>query len=303
MKIYINPGHGGSDSGAVGIGGRQEKDDALKYASAVADKLRTAGHTVKLERDSDYFISVTQIAQKANEWGAEMFIAFHRNSGGGQGAECLIVSSASETSKNLAQAIQNALIAVGFENRGVKVQDKNTYVLSHTNCPATTIECGFMDSQIDNDLFDSKFESICIGIANAVLSIAGGSIKIEKEEELKPVNQKAAEEFVGNLYWNVLGREADRSGWDEWVSALLERRMTPEQVAYNFYFSDEEMKQKDANEAFIQELYKGLIGRDADADGLAYWSAGSYKNLSREDLFNAFVQSSEFLKVKTNIGF
>lgn len=126
---------------------------------------------------------------------------------------------------------------------------------------------------------------------------------LQKEEPMKPVNQKAAEEFIGNLYWNVLGREADRSGWDEWVSALLERRMTPEQVAYNFYFSDEEMKQKDANEDFIQELYRGLIGRDADADGLEYWSKGSYKDMSREDLFYAFVRSSEFLPIKEKMGF
>jgi N-acetylmuramoyl-L-alanine amidase len=302
-KIYINPGHGGADSGAVGIGGRQEKDDALRYASAVAEKLRAAGHDVKLERDGDYLINVKDIAAKANAWGADYFIAFHRNSGGGTGAECLIVSSASAKSREMAQAIQNALAAVGFKNRGVKVQDKNTYVLSHTTMPATTIECGFIDNAGDNALFDSKFEQICSGIANAVFDVVGGSVPQGKEETLKPVNQKAAEEFIGNLYWNVLGREADRSGWDEWVSALLERRMTPEQVAYNFYFSDEEMKQKDANEDFIQELYRGLIGRDADADGLEYWSKGSYKDMSREDLFYAFVRSSEFLSIKEKMGF
>ena len=302
-KIYINPGHGGADSGAVGIGGRQEKDDALRYASAVAEKLRAAGHDVKLERDGDYLINVKDIAAKANAWGADYFIAFHRNSGGGTGAECLIVSSASAKSREMAQAIQNALAAVGFKNRGVKVQDKNTYVLSHTTMPATTIECGFIDNAGDNALFDSKFEQICSGIANAVFDVVGGSVPQGKEETLKPVNQKAAEEFIGNLYWNVLGREADRSGWDEWVSALLERRMTPEQVAYNFYFSDEEMKQKDANEDFIQELYRGLIGRDADADGLEYWSKGSYKDMSREDLFYAFVRSSEFLSIKEKRGF
>ena len=181
MKIYINPGHGGTDSGAVGIGGRQEKDDALRYASAVADKLSTAGHEVKLERDGDYYISVTDIAKKANAWGADLFIAFHRNSGGGTGAECLVVSSASEVSHRMAQAIQNALVEVGFRDRGVKVQDKNTYVLSHTTMPSTTIECGFVDSQADNELFDGRFDDIVYGIVNAILSIAGGSIEPEPQ--------------------------------------------------------------------------------------------------------------------------
>lgn len=173
-KIYINPGHGGTDSGAVGIGGRQEKADNLRYASAVAEKLRAAGHDVKLERDSDVLINVKDIAERANAWGADYFIAFHRNSGGGTGAECLIVSSASAKSREMAQAIQNALVAVGFKNRGVKVQDKNTYVLSHTTMPATTIECGFIDNAGDNALFDSKQGEIVQGITDAILSIAGG---------------------------------------------------------------------------------------------------------------------------------
>ena len=174
MKIYINPGHGGADSGAVGIGGRQEKDDALRYASAVADKLKAAGHTVELERNADYLINVKDIAKNANLWGADLFIAFHRNAGGGEGAECLIVTGASATSREMAQAIQSALVGVGFRDRGVKVQDRNTYVLSHTTMPATTIECGFVDNAGDNALFDSKFNEIVQGITNAILSIAGG---------------------------------------------------------------------------------------------------------------------------------
>lgn len=173
-KIYINPGHGGADSGAVGIGGRQEKDDALRYASAVADKLKAAGHTVELERNADYLINVKDIAKYANLWGADLFVAFHRNSGGGTGAECLVVTGASATSREMAQAIQNALVAVGFRDRLVKVQDRNTYVLSHTTMPATTIECGFVDSAADNALFDSKFNEIVQGITDAILSIAGG---------------------------------------------------------------------------------------------------------------------------------
>lgn len=172
-KIYINPGHGGADSGAVGIGGRQEKDDALRYASVVADKLKAAGHTVELERNADYLINVKDIAKNANLWGADLFIAFHRNAGGGDGAECLIVTGASATSREMAQAIQGALVGVGFRDRGVKVQDRNTYVLSHTTMPATTIECGFVDNAGDNVLFDSKFNEIVQGITDAILSIAG----------------------------------------------------------------------------------------------------------------------------------
>ena len=43
-KIYINPGHGGADSGAVGTGGRREKDDVLRLATAVSHILASSGH-------------------------------------------------------------------------------------------------------------------------------------------------------------------------------------------------------------------------------------------------------------------
>lgn len=220
-KIYINPGHGGTDSGAVGVGGRQEKADNLIYASAVAEKLRAAGHDVKLERDGDYLINVKDIAAKANAWGADYFIAFHRNSGGGTGAECLIVSSASQKSREMAQVIQNALVAVGFENRGVKVQDKNTYVLSHTTMPATTIECGFVDSQTDNALFDSKQGEIVQGITDAVLSIAGGAEQSPATPPAQPaytkksftldhvVKKGSKEAVVGSIQNNLLAMGYD----------------------------------------------------------------------------------------------
>ena len=175
-KIYINPGHGGSDSGATGFG-RTEKADNMRYASAVAEKLSAAGHTVKLERDGDYLINVKEIAKRANLWGADLFIAFHRNSGGGAGVECLTVPNASETSRNMAYAIAAELGKVGFKlrfDKGMKVQDTNVHVLSHTTMPATTIECGFIDNAEDNALFDGKFDEIVQGIANAILSIAGG---------------------------------------------------------------------------------------------------------------------------------
>ena len=178
-KIYINPGHGGADSGAVGIGGRQEKDDALRYASAVAEKLKAAGHTVELERNADYLINVKDIAKNANLWGADLFIAFHRNSsdGKGRGVECLVVPNASQTSHRMAEAIAAKLGGVGFEVRhgnGVKVQDRNVHVLSHTTMPATTIECGFVDNAGDNAIFDNKFAEIVQRTAEAILSIAGG---------------------------------------------------------------------------------------------------------------------------------
>jgi len=196
-KIYINPGHGGSDSGAVGVNGRKEKDDVLMYAADVAARLRQAGHTVKLERDKDVLINVTQIAKNANYWGADYFIAFHRNAfnGTSEGAECLICPGASAVSKKMAQAITTALAACGFKDRGVKVQSKNVHVLTHTTMPATTIEAGFIDNAGDNTLFDRNYATIVAKTANAIISVVGGT---KLPEAVKQPEEPDAE-FVPEL--------------------------------------------------------------------------------------------------------
>lgn len=183
MKIFLNPGHGGTDSGAVGTNGRMEKNDVFKLANAVYGILNTSGHKVRMYRDGDYRLELSAITREANLWGADLFVAFHRNDLDGKdmqpnGAECGIAPNASETSKKLAAAIQQELVALGFKDRtfgaGFKVWTTRNYVVAHTTMPATSIECGFMLNQADNQLFDLKFEAIAQGIANAILSIAGG---------------------------------------------------------------------------------------------------------------------------------
>ena len=215
-KIYINPGHGGSDSGAVGIGGRKEKDDNLRYATEVARRLEAAGHTVKLERSNDTFISVTNIAKKANYWGADYFIAFHRNAANGKanGSETLIVPKASATSKKLAQATAEAMASAGFKNRGVKVQSKNVYVLANTTMPATTIECGFIDNETDNKIFDEKFDKITTKISLAILSVVGGA----KAPEIEVVPPKEPSASIPTL-----GRVLKKGTTGEDVRMLQER--------------------------------------------------------------------------------
>lgn len=203
MKYYINPGHGGGDPGAVGIGGREEKKDNLKYAKEVAKLLESAGHTVKLERADDTFISVVGIARKANEWGADYFISFHRNYSSdpkANGAECLITSNASAKSREMAQAINDALVSVGFKDREVKVQDTDTYVLKNTTMPATTIEAGFVTSEIDNKIFDTKFDAIATKIAAAILKATGGETKEKTCMITTPIIKKGSKgEHVRSL--------------------------------------------------------------------------------------------------------
>lgn len=172
MKIYLNAGHGGADTGAVGVS--VEKTETLKLAKSIRPILESAGHTVVMSRTDDSYDSVTSIAAKANAAGANLFVAIHLNAynGTAKGTECLIVSGASATSKKMAEEINKRLAAIGFTNRGVKVQDTNTYVLSHTLMPATTVEVCFIDNQSDMALYNRKYNDIVSAIANGILVVA-----------------------------------------------------------------------------------------------------------------------------------
>ena len=177
MRIYLNAGHGGYDTGAVGV--KVEKEETLRLAKDIKPLLESTGHSVIMSRETDSYLSVIEIADDANARSANLFVAIHLNAsdGKGHGTECLIVSGASATSKLVAAEINKRIASLGFTNRGVKVQDTRTYVLSHTKMPATTVEVCFIDNTDDMQLYAIKYKEIVRAITEGILAIAGGSIQ------------------------------------------------------------------------------------------------------------------------------
>ena len=79
-KFYFDPGHGGSDSGAVG-NGLKEKDITLSIAKAMEKYLKENYEDVqiKMSRIDDTFPTLTERTNEANEWGADCFVSIHIN--------------------------------------------------------------------------------------------------------------------------------------------------------------------------------------------------------------------------------
>lgn len=176
MKVYIDAGHGGTDSGAIGINGRMEKTDNLNYAENIADEMKRRGHTVKLSRLTDSYPSLNQRADDANNWGADCFISCHRNAYSdsvANGSETLYGTNASKNSIRLAEEINSALARSGFKNRGAKRQSAT--VLQMTKMPAVTIEVGFITNVNDNKIFDEKRIVIVRNICEAIEKVFGTS--------------------------------------------------------------------------------------------------------------------------------
>ncbi|MGI6070901.1 MAG: N-acetylmuramoyl-L-alanine amidase [Blautia sp.] len=169
-KIILDAGHGGSDPGAVHQG-RNEKDDTLRLTLAVGNLLEQQGVDVVYTRTTDVYQTPFEKATIANRSGADFFVSIHRNSSPVpnqyNGVEVLVYDK-SGIKYQMAQNIVGALGEVGFKELGVK-ERPGLVVLRRTRMPAVLVEAGFINSDIDNELFDTKFDEIARAIADAIL--------------------------------------------------------------------------------------------------------------------------------------
>src|SRR5205823_1405072 len=81
QRVVIDPGHGGSDPGAVGPTGLTESSVTLDVSRRLAERLATQyGVQVVLTRDADRYVPLEDRAAQANDAGADLFISVHCNS-------------------------------------------------------------------------------------------------------------------------------------------------------------------------------------------------------------------------------
>lgn len=181
-KIYIDAGHGGDSIGAS-YKGRLEQDDVLKLALAVGKLLKIQPNIeVKYSRITNVNPDLTGRCKEANAWGADYFISIHRDACApnvAQGVTAYVYSKV-ETggiTYNKAKNIVDGLsAAAGFKNRGVKkgaVSYTDFAVNRVTNMSSVLLEVGFIDSDIDNRIFDEKFEDMALAIAKGLCAAVG----------------------------------------------------------------------------------------------------------------------------------
>lgn len=176
-KVCIDPGHGGTDSGAVGQNGAKEKDVVLQIGLMVKAALERNGIDVVMTREKDIASGKLVIADRcriANSANVDYLVSIHANADGdrddktGFGTETWAYSTTS-TGYPLAKAVQRELIAAnGLTDRGVKV--KAWDILKGTKAPAILVETAFINNSAEERLLtDAAFqrltaESIAKGI-------------------------------------------------------------------------------------------------------------------------------------------
>lgn len=150
LLVTIDPGHGGQDPGAVGIGGLQEKNVVLPVSRRVAELLREAGVDVVMTRDTDLTLGLEARVNIANNANATAFLSIHANAISMSRPDVNGVETYyySENGRRLATIIHaNVLPASGLGNRGVK--QARFYVLRNTAMPAALLELGFVTGAQD----------------------------------------------------------------------------------------------------------------------------------------------------------
>lgn len=174
--IIIDAGHGGFDAGAS-YNGRKEKDDNLRLALAVGQRLEQEGFPVIFTRTTDVYQRPIDKATIANQSGGDYFVSIHRNSGNlanqFSGVQTLVYNDAG-IAADLARNINDELEQIGFNKINVE-ERKDLAVLRRTSMPAVLIEAGFINSDEDNQIFDQNFEDMVNAIATAIENTVGGA--------------------------------------------------------------------------------------------------------------------------------
>lgn len=176
-KVFLDPGHGGYDSGAVGYN-LLEKTVNLNVALVTAEVLVEHGVSVLFSRKSDVFVELIDRATMANNWGADYFVSIHSNASNGQGYGVETYYYAGSTKgQQLAQNIQNAIVADGLARYDRGIKTANFSVLRNTKMPSALVELGFIDNQQDNAILLNKQNELGVAVAKGILKQLGIAYK------------------------------------------------------------------------------------------------------------------------------
>jgi N-acetylmuramoyl-L-alanine amidase len=133
-RVVLDPGHGGTDPGAIGPGGAREKDVTLAIARKAAPVLAQSGVQVELTRDDDRFVSLEERTARANAFGADLFVSIHCNAAenhGKRGVETYMLDTARDEMAGRIAARENATSAaagaeIGSILASIRLADQST---------------------------------------------------------------------------------------------------------------------------------------------------------------------------------
>lgn len=212
MRLYLDPGHGGSDPGAQG-NGLLEKNIALDIALKIRSILTSQYENVqvKMSRTEDTTKSLSERTNEANAWGADYYLSIHCNAfnGTARGYEDYIHSSLSDssTTAKYQDIIHAEVLKLNqLQDRGKK--KANFHVLRESAMPALLSENGFIDHVQDAELM--KQSSWRQNVAQGHVNGLAKAFNLKRKQQEEP----------GAVYKVIAGAFRSRDNADERVTFI-----------------------------------------------------------------------------------
>lgn len=135
-----------------------------------------------------------------------------------------------------------------------------------------------------------------------LMSVIGAESTYGLKINYESVNHDNIEAFVGRMYTEALGREAEAAGLQDWSNQLEIGKIDGAGIAGGFIGSDEFKNRNLSNSAYVDTLYQTFFNRNADAGGKANWMNVLANGGSRNDVLVGFVNSTEFSNLCDEYG-
>ncbi|MFW0782117.1 N-acetylmuramoyl-L-alanine amidase family protein [Rossellomorea marisflavi] len=239
VKIFLDAGHGGFDSGASGYG-LLEKNVNLTIVKELGKILAENGANVQFRRTYDTYNPLDEIVNMANNSGADLFISIHCNANPSplaSGTECYTYnpsSSEAALSASIARSISSKL---GLKNRGALQEEFR--VIKYTTMPAILVETGFISNSYDGSLLSSRPEEFAKAIASEIISyfgLAGGTPELTTKEKEKLIREKRMSKLKEFREFNLLG---DTISTNDISRAIPQGEFVNEHPIYGWYGATE----------------------------------------------------------------
>lgn len=194
--VVLDPGHGGTDPGALGMDGKKiilkEKDVNLEIALRVYNKLKNEKLNVFMTRSEDEFLELSEIVDFANSKNADLFVSIHNNAADNTDLSGTMVMYANDEPKegydlsgeDFAKVMQKHLVKATKGHDFGPRKNSALYVVRKTNMPAVITESLFITNEDDRKkLMDEEYiEKIAVAIYEGICEVIDSLEELEKED-------------------------------------------------------------------------------------------------------------------------
>ena len=143
------------------------------------------------------------------------------------------------------------------------------------------------DSVVDCFINSTEWCNVC-----ATYGVKSGATRAKAT-----IASAKAKAFATRLYTECLGRDPEEDGLKFWSLGLTNLELTGSQAAHEFFFCKEFNDHNFDNKELITRMYKTFMGREPDDAGMTFWLDSMSKGMTKQQLFDSFVNSPEFTQI------